>query len=470
MTIAKIEPPPNFDMGSKMVPWEKRHAAGKELRRKVPRESHARWTPWKGRPDPLKLLAASNKGRQANLIPLRMGRMAVSPFTFLRGSACVMAADLSMSPISGIPVIIDGDAHLNNFGFYGTPQRDVVFDLNDFDEVTIGPWEWDLKRLAASVNVAGRENGLNRRERAAAVRRSVEGYRANITRLESMGLLEIWYLHAFPGRLSPLVKIDPKSQAVFKKVLAKALSTDNRALLPKVAERGNNGSWMFREDPPVLTRVSASTKAKVIGALNHYSTTLPRERGSMLSRYHVADVAHRVVGVGSVGTRAYLALLFGNGDNDPLFLQVKEAAAPAHGPYVPGLAKEFRHNGKRVVSGQKGLQASNDPMLGYTEIDGRDYYVRQMKNLKASIPVEWLTGASFNFYAWACGALLARAHARVGDTARIAGYCGNSTVLDTALAAWAESYGDQTEEDHANLVGSIKRGKTKAHTEGTSES
>jgi uncharacterized protein (DUF2252 family) len=470
MAIAKIEPPPKCDMGRKTIPWERRHAAGKELRRKIPRESHASWTPWKGRPDPLKLLAASNKGRQANLIPLRMGRMAVSPFTFLRGSACVMAADLSMSPISGIPVIIDGDAHLNNFGFYGTPQRDVVFDLNDFDEVTIGPWEWDLKRLVASVNVAGRENGLNRRERAAAVQRCVEGYRANITRLESMGLLEIWYLHAFPGRLNPLVKIDPKSQAVFKKVLAKALSTDNRALLPKVAERGNNGSWTFREDPPVLTRVSASTKAKVIGALNHYSSTLPRERGYMLSRYHVADVAHRVVGVGSVGTRAYLALLFGNGDSDPLFLQVKEAAEPAHGPYVPGLAKEFRHNGKRVVLGQKGLQASNDPMLGYTEIDGRDYYVRQMKNLKASIPVEWLTGASFNFYAWACGALLARAHARVGDTARIAGYCGSSPVMDRALATWAESYGDQTEEDHAKLVDSIKRGKTKAHTEGTSES
>jgi hypothetical protein len=170
--------------------------------------------PGKGRPDPLKLLTASNKGRQAHLVPLRMGRMAASPFTFLRGSACVMAADLSMSPSTGIPAIIDGDAHLNNFGFYGTPQRDVVFDLNDFDEVTIGPWEWDLKRRVASVNVAGRENGLNRRERANAAQRSVEGYRMNIKRLESMGLLEIWYLHAYPGRLNPLVEIDPKSQAV----------------------------------------------------------------------------------------------------------------------------------------------------------------------------------------------------------------------------------------------------------------
>ncbi len=268
MAIAKIEPLPRSDFGHKVVPWQKRHADGKDLRRKVPRESHAEWIPSKDRPDPLKLIAENNKGRQKDLIPLRMGRMAASPFTFLRGSACVMAADLSTSPISGIPVIIDGDAHLNNFGFYGTPQREVVFDMNDFDEVTIGPWEWDIKRLGASVNVAGRENGLNRRERAAAVQRAVEGYRVNITRLESMGLLEIWYLHAYPGRLNPLIKIDPKSEAVFKKVLAKALTTDNKALVPKVAERRHDGSWMFRDDPPVLTRVSTSTKASARASLH----------------------------------------------------------------------------------------------------------------------------------------------------------------------------------------------------------
>ena len=250
-------------MGSKIVHWEKRHAAGKELRKAAPRESHAEWTPWKGRPNPLELLAASNKGRQKHLVPLRMGRMAASPFTFLRGSACVMGCDLSRSPISGIPVIIDGDAHLNNFGFYGTPQRDVVFDLNDFDEVIIGPWEWDLKRLVASVNVAGRENGLNRRERADAVERAVEGYRFNVGRLESMGLLDVWYLHASPGRLNPIAEMDPKSEAVFKKVLAKASSTDNRALVPKVADRLHDGSWRFREDPPVLTRVTAHGNEKM---------------------------------------------------------------------------------------------------------------------------------------------------------------------------------------------------------------
>ncbi len=462
MAIAKLAPMQKFDLGSKMVAWEQRRAEGKALRRAIPREAHAEWEPGKNRPDPLKLLAISNKGRQAHLVPLRMGRMAASPFTFLRGSACVMAADLSTGPISGIPVVMDGDAHINNFGMYGTPQREVVFDMNDFDEATIGPWEWDLKRLVASVNVAGRQNGLNRRERAAAVRRGVEGYRFNITRLQNMGVLDVWYLHAYPGRDNPIAKVDPKSKAVFAKTMAKALRTDNRNLLPKVADRHGSRKWSFRNDPPVLTSVPGATKEKVIEVLNRYSLTLSAERRMMLGRYHVADVAHRVVGVGSVGTRAYLVLLFGISDDDPLFLQVKESVSPAAAPYLPPLSEEFRHQGKRVVIGQRALQASSDPMLGYTEMDGRDYMVRQMKNLKASIPVEFLTGASFNFYAWACGAILARAHARTGDPARIAGYCGYSKALDEALAEWAESYGDQTEEDHDDLLASIKRGETKA--------
>ncbi|MGA2371574.1 MAG: DUF2252 domain-containing protein [Candidatus Korobacteraceae bacterium] len=469
MAIAKIEPLPKFDLGSELVPWEERRAEGKALRRAIPRESHAEWKPGKNRPDPLRLLARSNKGRQAHLVPLRMGRMAASPFAFLRGSACVMAADLSTSPVSGMSVVMAGDAHLNNFGMYGTPQHEVVFDLNDFDEATIGPWEWDLKRLVASVNVAGRQNGLNRRERAAAVRRSVAGYRFNVKRLQEMGVLETWYLHAYPGRDNPIAKPDPKSRAVINKVLAKAQRTDNNALLPKVADRQGDGTWQFRDDPPVLTRVSPATRQKIIDALNQYSQTLPMERRLMLGRYHVADVGHRVVGVGSVGTRAYLVLLFGNGDSDPLFLQVKESVEAAHAPYLPPLPTEFRHNGKRVLMGQRAMQASSDPMLGYTSMEGRDYYVRQMKNLKASIPVEWLTGASFNFYAWVCGTLLARAHSRTGDPARISGYCGNTSVLDEALVEWAESYGDQTEHDHATLVGAIQRGEVRAETEGPEE-
>jgi uncharacterized protein (DUF2252 family) len=462
-----IEKLQTFSMKRVGLSWEQRHEEGRILRRKVPRESHANWKPAKGRPDPLDTIHANNRGRQLNLVPLRMGRMAASPFAFLRGAACVMAVDLSTTPISGMNVVIDGDAHLNNFGMYGTPQREVVFDLNDFDEAVLGPWEWDLKRLVVSVNVAGRQNGLNGREREAAVKRCVEGYRFNANRLQNMGVLDVWYLHAYPGRDNPLVhdkplvKVDPKSRAVFEKTLAKALKTDNHTLLPKLANHQSDGSWSFREDPPILTKVADAVRDKVVEGLNRYALSLSPERRFMLSRYHVADVAHRVVGVGSVGTRAYLVLLFGNSDDDPLFLQVKEAVPPALAPFavkVPG----YEHNGKRVVVGHRALQASSDPMLGYTEIDGRDFYVRQMKNLKASIPVEWLTGASFNFYAWLCGTILARAHARTGDPARVAGYCGNSAVLDEALAHWAESYGDQTVKDHAALMKAIRQGKVKA--------
>jgi uncharacterized protein (DUF2252 family) len=423
-----------FDLRAPGQPWSQRRLQGKALRDQTPREGHAKWKAANDRPDPLELLELSNAGREKDLVPLRMGRMAASPFAFLRGSACVMAWDLAQTPVSGIKVILDGDAHLNNFGLYGTPQRDIVFDLNDFDEATPGPWEWDLKRLTASVNVAARENGLNRAERAAAVMRCVDGYRFNLNRLQSMGILDVWYLHAYPGRQNPLVKADAKSRAVFKKALATAATQTNQTLLAKTAVRAVNGSWKLLQSPPVLTPVSDDIREKVIDGLNAYSDSLNRERRYMLSRYHVVDVVHRVVGVGSVGTRCYLALLMGNSDEDALFLQVKEAGVAAFAPYVPRLAAEFSHQGKRIVMGQRALQASSDVMLGWTEIDKRPYYVRQMKNMKASIPVEWLTGSSFSFYAWACGAILARAHARTGDAALLAGYCGNTPVLDKALA------------------------------------
>jgi uncharacterized protein (DUF2252 family) len=451
-----------IDLRKAGLPWERRRAMGKSLRENAPRARLAEWVPPKNRPNPLDLIDASNVGRQKEFVPLRMGRMAASPFTFLRGAACVMAHDLHQSPVSGINVVIDGDAHLNNFGLYGTPQRDVVFDLNDFDETMIGPWEWDLKRLVASVNVAGRENGLNRRERALGVMRSVAGYRANMTRLQSMGVLDVWYLHAYPGKENPLEKMDAKSEAILNKSVQKALQQTNATLLAKTAERGVSGGWKLREDPPVLTAVDDKTREKIIDALAGYADTLTRERRYMLRRYHVVDVGHRIVGVGSVGTRAYLVLLFGNSDDDPLFLQVKEAIVPALAPYLPPAPPEYAHQGKRVVMGERVLQASTDVMLGWTSMDGRPYYVRQMKNLKGSIPVEWLSGKTFNFYAWSCGAILARGHARTSDAALIAGYCGNSDALDSALAEWAEAYGDQTEADHEVLVKAIKSGNVKA--------
>jgi uncharacterized protein (DUF2252 family) len=367
--------------------------------------------------------------------------------------------------VTGIHAVIDGDAHLNNFGLFGTPQRDVIFDLNDFDEVTVGPWEWDLKRLTASVNVAGREKGLSRRERRSAVMNCVSGYRMNANRLQRMGVLEISYIHAYPGRTNSLPRIDRHSEFVLMRALERAFQQTNTSLLMKMGKRGANGGWRLRENPPVLTRVSRSTREEIIDGLNGYAKSLSPERRYMFSQYHAVDVAHRIVGVGSVGTRAYLVLLFGNGEEDPLFLQVKEAVVPAHAAYLPPALVTHTHQGRRVVLGQRALQASSDVMLGWTTVDGRPYYVRQMKDLKGSIPLERLTGRAFKLYAWACGAILARGHARTGDVAFIAGYCGNSKALDDALADWAEAYGDQTQNDHALLLKAIRSGVVKATIE-----
>ncbi len=485
-TPAAVEPPPNsgketdqrsefwqtLDAYHPARPLESatsRLEKGQALRSRTPREAHAGWTPAPERPDPVAILLAGNQGRQEELIPLRMGRMAASPFAFLRGAATVMASDLSQTPVSGMQVIIDGDAHINNFGLYGTPQRDVVVDLNDFDEATLGPWEWDLKRLVASVNVAGRENGLNRKERRSAVSKCVAGYALNSQRLAEMGVLDTWSLFAYADldRQMPILKqhgiqIGSKFQAVLRKTLAKAKQTTSQTLLGKVARRQADGGWRFNEQPPVLTRIDSATRDKVVAALVDYAETVPQHIRFLLKRYSVADVAHRVVGVGSVGVRAYLVLLFGNGEQDPLFLQVKEALPPAHGPYLPALKMRVQHEGHRVIGGQRLLQAMGDPLLGYTTIDERHYFVRQMKNMKASMPIEFLIGEPFEFWAWTCGTLLGRAHARTGDAAKIAGYIGRGNVLSASLAEFAERYGDQTEKDHAALVAAIKSGRVTA--------
>jgi uncharacterized protein (DUF2252 family) len=328
------------------------HQQGKRMRESVPRELHGQWKPDAQRDDVLSIIRKRNAGRQKRLIPLRMERMAASPFAFLRGAAAVMAYDLSPTPTMGYTVVLAGDAHLGNFGLYGTPQREVVFDLNDFDETVVGPWEWDLKRLTASANVAGRENGLSTHERRTAVAEVVRGYQDNLARLEHLGTFDTWNLHAFPGRTNVLRKVPAKAQAVIEKVLAKALQSDHQGLLPKVAVKDPAGHWRFREDPPILTRINSAKKKALITALEKYSLTLPRERRYMLSRYRVSDVAHRVVGIGSVGTRTYLALLMGKGDNDPLFLQIKEALRPAHAPYLPLRRSEIGHDGTSTTSGR----------------------------------------------------------------------------------------------------------------------
>lgn len=445
--------------------WQSRVQIGHALRDEHPVEAYGTWAPAKGRPDPLKLLAASNKGRQKHLVPLRMARMAASPFAYLRGAACVMAWDLAQGPSIGLNTVIDGDAHFSNFGVFGTAQRTVTADLNDFDEATIGPWEWDLKRLTASISVLGRNNGLKRKERRRAVRRCVSGYRWNLRRLESMPVLDLWYLvTALDTGAQREVVIDKKSQALIEAALGRAKENDNIKFLGKVAERSATGKWRFKTDPPILTRVDDATRDAVLAGLNDYITTLSPERRYMLRRYHVVDVAHRIVGVGSVGTRAYLVLLMGNGDHDPLFLQVKEATAPAHAPYVAPLPEFIEHDGMRVVHGQRVLQASGDPLLGWTSIAGRPFYVRQMRNLKGGVDATLLTGQPLELLSWMRGALLARAHSRGGDGAVISGYCGDEDEFDDAMADWAEAYADQTEKDHADLVKAIRAGKVEAAT------
>ncbi len=455
-----------YDPYRKQGSVEERRSIGKAAREQVPREAHADWSPHVDRPDPLDIIDATSVGRQQNLIPLRMERMAASAFTFYRGAADIMAWDLSHTPITGFPVVMGGDAHLNNFGLYATPQRDVTFDMNDFDEVVVGPWEWDLKRLATSVGIAGRDNGMKPRERRKAVEIAVDGYCTNATRLQDLGILDVWYLTSRPEQALSIAKsvlnqkIDPKTRVVWAKAVEKAKRTTNETLLPKVAQRDSKGRWKFIPDPPILTRVSPATYKKIAESLVGYVETMTRERRHMFKGYSVADIAHRVVGVGSVGVRAYLVLLFGSGDHDPMFLQIKEASQPAHAPYL-ATQPITDHAGKRVVLGQRVLQASTDFMLGWTTIDGRDFYVRQMKNMKGSVPVELLTGRSFEIYAFVCGAILARCHARTGDIAKIAGYCGRPNKLVSSLTTFAEAYADQNEKDHAAVVAAIASGRYK---------
>jgi uncharacterized protein (DUF2252 family) len=285
----------------------------------------------------------------------------------------------------------------------------------------------------------------------------VDGYRWAMDRLQSLPVIELWNRHTVPERIdSRQMKLDKKSAAIIQKSVAKAKDSTNATLLDSAAHRDGSENWRIKLDPPITTAISSSLRKQIITALHGYIETLAPERQYMIRRYHVEDVVQRVVGVGSVGLRAYMVLLIGNGENDGLFLQLKEAVQPAAAPYLPILPKPYKHQGQRVVYGQRLLQAAGDPLLGWTSMENRDYYVRQMKNFKAAIPTEWLSGRPFNFFAFAYGTLLARAHARAGDAAVISGYCGPSDVLDESLALFAERYATQTEQDHARLLNALK--------------
>ena len=444
-----------------------RYATGKALRAKTPRNSHGEWAAASDRPDPISLLEESNRTRVQELVPIRYGRMSLSPFTFLRGSAGVMASDLANSPISGIKVQICGDAHLSNFGFFATPERNLVFDVNDFDETLPGPWEWDLKRLAASIVVAGRQNGYTAQENRQAVIACVEEYHTLMQQMVSMCTLDVWYQHFDIGRIMELAKRKGREELQKQVEKAKQRRT-NLGTFPKLTEQVE-GTYRIKDEPPLIVHVedrvdvkkTQTTEAELIkSAFDAYVQTLPGDRKLLLSKYHFVDIARKVVGVGSVGTRAWVLLFLSGGDgDDPLFLQAKEAQASVLEPYVGKSA--YANHGERVVQGQRLMQEASDIFLGWTH-GNVDQYIRQLRDMKLSEDIALLTRQQFGRYARLCALALARAHARSGDPAQISRYLGNSDAFAQALALFAESYADQTERDHAALLAAIKEGRLQA--------
>ena len=447
-----------------------RFAAGKALRVKAPRTSHGEWSLAADRPDPISLLEESCSSRVQELVPIRYGRMSLSPFAFLRGSAVVMASDLAKTPISGIKVQICGDAHLSNFGFYATPDRNLAFDVNDFDETLPGPWEWDLKRLAASIVVAGRENGYTAQENRQSVVSSIREYRTLMQNMASMQVQPVWYLHLDMTEVMGMVKRKEREQ--LQRQEKKAVRSTSLGVFPKMTERVN-GEYRIKDEPPLIVHVEDEGDVKkteeqeterVMSFFDDYVQTLPDNCKVLLSKYRFVDIARKVVGVGSVGTRTWIMLLMAGGDgDDPLFLQIKEADASVLELYWGKSA--YANHGERVVEGQRLMQHGSDIFLGWTHGEQVDLYVRQLRDMKLSEDISTMTKEEFDQYSHWCAMALARAHARCGDPAFISGYLGNSDLFDQAIALFAEAYADQTERDYKALLTAIKAGRIKAEVD-----
>ncbi len=438
-----------------------RYAAGKALRARVPRTSHAEWAPDPARPDPISLLEASNSTRLEHLVPIRYGRMAMSPFAFLRGSAAVMASDLAKTPVSGIQAQLCGDAHLSNFGVYASPERRQVFDVNDFDETLVGPWEWDVKRLATSVLVAGRQNGFTAQVSRRAVVRCMQSYRERMQQFALMHHLDVWYFHIDVETMLAMARGKALQNRV-ERASARASKRTRIETFPKLAEVVN-GQYRIKDEPPLIYHVSPLDTEASRAFVLEYLASLPDERRIIIMRYHALDIAQKVVGVGSVGTHCFIVLALGGAEgDDPLFMQVKEAEASVLEPYLG--ASPYQHHGERVVIGQRMMQAASDILLGWSTLNGRDYYVRQLRDMKLSAEVEAMIPVEFTAYVGLCAATLARAHARTSDPAQISGYLGNKDTFDRAIADFAEAYADQTERDHAALLAAIKEGRVQAQT------
>ena len=485
------------------VSVDDRRTRGEEAAKRTPVSSHAEWVPAADRPDPVELLIEQNITREPDLVPVRHGRMMVTPFTYFRGAAKVMAADLAGTPTAGLEVQLCGDAHLSNFGFFGSPERQLLFGLNDFDETLPGPFEYDLKRMAASFTIAARNNGFNKTEANAVTVEAVKAYRRTMAEFAAMRTLDVWYAHMSENHIQEAMRAVQEASASAKsgkgksgkkhakatkagkaadsdvakrikaatKALQKAHTRDSLHALSRYAEVVD-GRYHIVSQPPVVVPLrdlegtwgmsQDQMRSVVEDQFQAYQRTLSDDRRQLLQKFSIVDMARKVVGVGSVGTRAWMVLLQGRDDHDPLFLQVKEATRSVLENHLP--KTRFHTPGQRVVEGQRMMQATPDIFLGWTKgvQDDRFYYWRQLRDMKASAAVETMAPFSMSFYARICGWSLARAHARSGDPVAIAAYLGTGDAFDRAVATFSARYADQNSRDHATFVKAVSDGRIDA--------
>ncbi len=449
------------------------HQEGRLRRASVPRSSHAAWVEPPDRPDPLTILEEQAGERVPDLVPIRYGRMIASPFAYFRGAAAPMAWDLAHVPTTDIHVQCCGDAHLMNFGMFAAPDRMMVFDVNDFDETLPGPFDWDVKRLAASFAVAAQDNGFSNRTARDAARSTVRSYRTEMAKFAKMRFLDVWY-----------ARIDVESMAaIFDSLQPKRAARRRRRDIDKARRRTSqqalvklcslvDGEYTIKPDYPVIVRYPVDLDPGVFeelrSAIALYKETLKADAREVLSRYYFGDFARKVVGVGSVGTEAFILLLMGDRSDEPMFLQLKEAQESVLAPFAG--PSEYKHQGERVVKGQRLTQAASDPFLGWTRgipADGqapRDYYVRQLRDMKGSMDVPVMDAEQLVYYARLCGWALARAHARTGRATLVSGYLGSSETFDQAIAEFAVAYAEQNERDYRRLVEAVASGRVHAMT------
>ncbi|QHY98820.1 hypothetical protein SSPS47_27320 [Streptomyces sp. S4.7] len=446
---------------------------GRAARKSAPRRSHAGFDPG-DRPDPVSVVEAQSQTRVPDLVPIRYGRMTESPFRFYRGAAAIMAGDLAGTPDTGLTAQLCGDAHLMNFRLLGSPERRLVFDINDFDETLPGPWEWDVKRLAASLVIAARENGFSAGDRATIVGTAVRSYRERMRLFAGMGNLDVWYTRADMADLQPLAdrQLRAKGRKRLSATMAKARTRDSLQAFEKLT-RVQDGERRFTPDPPLVVPVDEllggvrrdSFVTELHELVERYGRSLSTERRHLLRQYRVVDIARKVVGVGSVGTRCWILLLLGKDDTDPLILQAKEADRSVLAEHAG--RSEYRNQGQRVVAGQRLMQSVGDVFLGWDRVRGlsghqRDFYVRQLHDWKGVLVPQEMVPNGMRVFGELCGATLARAHARSGDRIAIAAYLGGGSAFDDALIEFAEAYADQNERDHAALVAAVKSGRVRA--------